>query len=608
MDNKNKNKNNNKAQTSSGNNAAAAEQAETKLTFRDYCGKCRDFCNKYKKPVGKVVSYIIPAAILIYVMAMVIYFITSAYRAEFHSDCTDTILWANASIEGGAVYDKDFGYACFLPFGINLIMQPLINIFGLTMKAHIIGMMSYFVLLVVFFCLMLKEMHWDIRSICIACAVFLSMTLSSVKLREIFWQHTIYYSLGILFIVIGLFLYFRLLNLSEKMKSLDPKDKKRKRTFLWMIITFLILEVFIMFTATDGISALSIFAIPFIAGLFAEFFADPSNNIRNRRCIRTIAVIGVSGVMILLGMKLNKHWVGDLSAGYQDAYSTFSPMGSWMENLLKLPIAWLRLNGVQDSAYQTNSKGTGILLSNIEGVTNLLYILAALLVAVMPVIATCFYKKYKESKGGHMLRIFVWMHWACTGIVLMGYIFGNLSGADWRLTPILGTSLILSTLFVHWAVTSGSSAQRLAVLLTIPVLMVSMMNLKAVKKIEKDYHKANNLYGIADFLEDEGMTYGYSSFWQANAITLITDSKIKVRDVDINENGVSARYYQSSKAWYKKQPYDKEYFLLLNPVEYETLQTSGSTLFENAKRETSRFINNTEYHLLVFDYNFVYAS
>ena len=99
-----------------------------------YGGKAAAVFNKYKKPVATVISYIIPVLIFLYVASIVIYFITSAYRAEFHSDCTDTILWANASIEGNAVYDKDFNYACFLPFGINVIMQPLIGMFGLTNK------------------------------------------------------------------------------------------------------------------------------------------------------------------------------------------------------------------------------------------------------------------------------------------------------------------------------------------------------------------------------------------------------------------------------------------------------------------------------------------
>ena len=559
----------------------------------------------YKKMIATAITYIIPVLIFFYAASTVIYFITSAYRAEFHADCTDTILWANASIEGDAVYDKNFGYACFLPFGINVIMQPLINIFGLTMKAHIMGMMGYFILLVVFFCLMLKEMHWDIRSILIACSVFLSMTLSSRKLREIFWQHTIYYTLGILFIVIGLYMYFHMVNLSEKVKSLDPKDKKAKITFTRFVIAFILLAVFIMLTATDGISALSIFAVPFIAALFAEYFVNTDNTLASRKGIKTLIMAGIFGFMIILGITLNNHWKGDLVANYQDAYSEFSLMGEWMDNTHKFPIAWLNLNGVQDIANIKNDNGGDIKLSDMEGIQNLIYILASLVLLVMPIIATCFYQKYKSSKDGHMIRIFVWMHWACTAIVLTGYFFGLLSGADWRLTPILGTSLILSIFFVHWALSTKTSVQRLALFLSIPVLMVSILNLENVRKIEKDYHKVNDLYDLAELLENEELTYGYATFWNANAITLITDSEVKVRDVYVNDYGVYKRIYQSSSKWYEDQPDQEDYFLILSPYEYQILANIQSPLLIEKDREIIKVINNTEYRVLVFDHNIV---
>ncbi|MBQ3122763.1 MAG: hypothetical protein IJC14_01260, partial [Firmicutes bacterium] len=49
----------------------------------------------YKKMIATAITYIIPVLIFFYAASTVIYFITSAYRAEFHADCTDTILWAN---------------------------------------------------------------------------------------------------------------------------------------------------------------------------------------------------------------------------------------------------------------------------------------------------------------------------------------------------------------------------------------------------------------------------------------------------------------------------------------------------------------------------------
>ena len=528
-----------------------------------------------------------------------VYYITVGFKSEFHADCTDTIMWANASHESGHIYDENFSYACFLPFGINLIMQPLISIFGLSLKAHIIGMLGYLTLLVVFFCLMLKEMHWNLRSICFAGLVMLAVTVSSSKLREIFWQHTIYYSLGLLFIVIGLYLYFRLLNLSNKRQSLDPKDKKAQRLFLHFLITFVCLAVFVMFTATDGISALSIFAIPFIAAIFAEAFANDSNKIFSLKTLKTFGSAAIFGVMIILGIKLNERWIGDMTAGYQEAYSAYSGMSTWIEHIQNLPLAWMRLFGVEDMSGQPLFEKNSIL--------NLLRLAASIILAVMPVIATCYYSKIKKAKGSQALRIWIWIHWASSAIVLVGYVCGLLSSADWRLTPIIGTSLMLSIIFVHYIAVSKISSGRIIALISIPVILVSILNIQGLINLsKKDYEKENYLFGLTELLEEAGLSYGYATFWNANAITLISDSEVKVRDVNVSEYGVSKRLYQSSSEWYKDQPGQDKYFLLLTSYEYSTIANGQNSLIEDASQNLSAFVNGTEYYILVFDHNIVY--
>lgn len=574
-------------------NTAPTEKKENPLLR---FGRC---IIKNKDKIITVISYILPILIFLGVIASVVYYITIGFKSEFHADCTDTIMWANASHESGHVYDENFSYACFLPFGINLIMQPLISIFGLSLKAHIIGMLGYLILLVVFFCLMLKEMHWNIRSICFAGSVMLAVTVSSQKLREIFWQHTIYYSLGLLFIVIGLYLYFRLLNLSNKRQSLDPKDKKSQRLFLHFLITFVCLAVFIMFTATDGISALSIFAIPFIAAIFAEAFANDSNKIFSLKTLKTFASAAIFGVMILLGIKLNERWVGDMTAGYQEAYSAYSGMSTWIEHIQNLPLAWMRLFGVEDMSGQP--------LFEKKSILNLLRIAASIILAVMPIIATCYYSKIKKAKGSQALRIWIWIHWASSAIVLVGYICGLLSTADWRLTPVIGTSLMLSIIFVHYIAVSKISSGRIIALISIPVIIVAILNIQGLINLsKKDYKKENYLFGLTELIEDAGLSYGYASFWNANAITLISDSEVKVRDVNISEYGVSKRLYQSSSEWYKDQPGQDEYFLLLTSYEYSTIANGQNSLIEDATRNLSAFVNNVEYYILVFDHNIVY--
>ena len=47
----------------------------------------------------------------------VVYYIVYPSAAYFHADCSDTILWAQASYDSGTMFNPDFGYAAMLPFG-----------------------------------------------------------------------------------------------------------------------------------------------------------------------------------------------------------------------------------------------------------------------------------------------------------------------------------------------------------------------------------------------------------------------------------------------------------------------------------------------------------
>lgn len=68
------------------------------------------------------------------------YFISKGY---YHADCTDTITWAEAVLDGKALMNSDFYYACLLPFGGQLLMVPFVAIFGVSMTAQLCGMVLF---------------------------------------------------------------------------------------------------------------------------------------------------------------------------------------------------------------------------------------------------------------------------------------------------------------------------------------------------------------------------------------------------------------------------------------------------------------------------------
>ena len=198
-----------------------------------------------------------------------------------------------------------------------------------------------------------------------------------------------------------------------------------------------------------------------------------------------------------------------------------------------------------------------------ESIMNLIRIITALILAVLPVAATCCYAKYR-GQSGRQMRILLWAHWTVTGLILVGYLCGALSAANWRLSPIVCTAFIVSMAFLRWAITKQKTMQRAAGVLCVPLACFCLLSACNVLLLPTNAEEVNVQYQLTNMLEKQGLTYGYATFWHANAITVISGEKLKVRNVSINENGVQKATYQTDSRWYEDQPEQKNYFLLLN--------------------------------------------
>ena len=502
--------------------------------------------------------------LLVMTLATVGYYIFFPSRGFFHSDSTDTLMWAEASYESGKLFNPDFAYACLLPFGTNLIMTALIPVTGVSMTTHIISMFLFFLLFSGGLFLLLRQMGWGIGWIS-ACMFTVLMTCSgSVKLREIFWGHTIYYSLGIWFIFIGLSLIFWQIDLTEKKERLKHKNKI-KQNRLYSILCIILLGIWCMFTGSDQISAVTIFTLPVIGAVFCERWFDRETKILSVRNFHAVILILVMLFGTICGFLLTKFSAGTISADYEKAYSQYSDMNIWSENLQKFPIAWLSLLGVEIKADTP--------LMSLDSVGGLLRIITAVLLLFLPVAGLFCYHKIQDTK----LKILLLTYWFMTLLIMMGYIMGKLSAANWRLSPIAALSAVVSIAFLRWAV-SQIEWQRLAVLLLIPVMLVNTLHIFEIAGMQADNTKSNYLYLLTEELEKRNLTYGYATFWQANALTVISDSAIKCRSVEVDKTGVWIRPYQSNRHWYEEQTGQENYFLLLSAKEAETLREANDIL------------------------------
>lgn len=502
---------------------------------------------------------------------LILYYVIFVAKGYYHSDCTDTIMWAEAAVDAKALMNQDFAYACLLPFGGQLLMLPFVAIFGVSMKAQIIGMTLFYLIFVLALIYLCRALGFCVKWIAVMLSSVVILLSASEKLREIFWGHIIYYSLGILFLMIGAALAIRIIQ-SDKIKI-----SHMVLLFLWTTLC-----------SMNGIQAITIYGLPVLAAVAAERFFDFKTNWKDKSNIGNYTVLFLLALGILAGLFLGGMINGELVAGYAEGHSDFSASSKWIGNLGELFPSFMSLMGVEVSE--------NMLIYSKEGIFNLLKIICAILLLVVPVIMACMYNKFKNTA----YRLMILIHHFMTLLILLGWIFGKLSSANWRLSPIVATSVMLCVMFVNW-ILKNTSYKRLLAIIAIPIACVWLIVSYELITMEKQTLTNKHLNEMAEFLEDNDLEYGYATFWSANIITMMSDSEVKVRCISLSEGGYKKRLYQTNKNWYEDiSEYDR-YFVILTDREMTEFYNQSEYNYD----KPDEIMKCGVYNILIYDYNVI---
>lgn len=512
--------------------------------------------------------FVFAAAIL-----TVIYYILFPGRYSFHADCGDTLVWAQASYESGQLISGDFTYAAILPIGGSLLMLPWIPLFGVSMTTHMIGMITFSLLftgaLFFFFRSFSFSMSWSF----LCTGMVLLLLSGGNSLREMFWGHVIYYSLGPIYLTMGIGLMIRFYYFQTQ----------RQNRYL------LLYAILLCCAAMNGFQIVAIVILPIIGALFADLFFDKREFLWNRKNLCTSLILLVSTASTMLGLLLLQIFRNGNYASYADAYSSFSEMDSWQDHIASFWISWISLFGVRVEEGESLISGNTIVYA--------IQLFAAGLFLILPVYVGFHYREIRSRS----LRLLLWCHYMVSAFVLFGYIFGKLSAANWRLIPILFSSVLLTLVYIKNQI-STLDFKRIPVLLLTILLCLSFVHVFFVSQLPANY-KESDLYVISETLKEKNLLYGYGTFWQANAIPIISNGEVTMRCIDIDEErGYEPRAYQTSPSWYQPNPEIQECFLLLTETEYSLLQESDNWDFIE-ESITDEFIVCQYYTVLVLDKN-----
>ncbi len=498
----------------------------------------------------------------------VIYYIIYPSGAFFHADCTDTILWAQASYDSGSLFNPDFGYAAMLPFGGTMLMIPFIGIFGVSMTTHHIGMVLFTLLLFASVLFLCRSLKFSFPLSLTALGVFASVLCSSTKLREIFYEHVIYYSICVFIIctMVALFVKF--------------KESLEKNQIITLIITTFVTVIFTACASLDGMQVIATGIVPVLMAAVIEVFFS-KEKLFSKKSRNSIYFCVISGFSVIIGLILLSALDNGVSAGYAGAYSSYSNMNEWLQNLQKFPEHWFSLFGV-DAHY-------GMSLFSPESIVNMVRIATAVIIAVGPFVALVFYKKFDFGS-----KILILTHFSMTAVIMFGYVFGILSAVNWRLSPIICTGLLVCFAAFRCA-KDYVVPKRIAAVVMCMLVLMSGISFKTIAEMDKNGIENNEKYATIQYLKENGLNYGYATFWNSQVITVLSDSEVRAANVDVNENGIAPCPYQANRNWFEPQEGVEKYFVLLSNAEVETLMaTDDRAYFESPDIER----HVTDYYII----------
>ncbi|MBR1736344.1 MAG: hypothetical protein IJ736_04935, partial [Firmicutes bacterium] len=229
----------------------------------------------------------------------------------------------------------------------------------------------------------------------------------------------------------------------------------------------------------------------------------------------------------------------------------------------------------------------------IKSIINIMRIFTFLFIAVIPLYRLFNYEKIKRVQT----KMFLATHWVCTVLILIGWIFGKIGSANWRLIPIACTSSVVTLMYIA-ELFEDMKYRRTAVVFVIPLVICAVFSAADIAKLDNNFERSANGEKIKA-IEKSGCEYGYATFWNANSTTVLSEGKFKARCVDIGDNGLIKSSYQTQNNWYKDQEGIDRYFLLLHEGEYNDIREKLPKLVDDAT-ETYMY---GRYYVLVYDHN-----
>lgn len=514
---------------------------------------------------------IIAVLILITNISFALWYIFYGYQAFFHSDSATKILLAREIVESGMFFPPEWNYAnhdLFVFFG-QLFVIPLLSFIPAGYTAHAISGAIVYALILHSTWLFSGIINTNTTQKILVLAA-ISTGISGLLAENLFGQASYGASIILLLYVLFFIIQYRTITNHKK----------------YFYVTGIITVTTLLFWSNPARGVIYI-GIPLLGALTWLSLTINKEHLKTNIKIMMFVLIGIT-----IGTLLH----------YDSISSTNNIMGAgnprWLSFESSLNNLSLTLKGVM-AILGSNPNVNGNLIS-INGVYESIRLLLALALIFL-ITHNAIKETENESPNIKFISIFtiislllaLFFHVFTTipdmsnpiqssryliPSIFIGLIFLISSRLNFREKPIYSLGIVISTLIL------AASAY--------PTLKMSNLNSLTNLNHSQINELIENRIDLISFLKENNLGYGYSGYWNSGAYSVLSDEKVRIRQINI-ENGVPMPMkWLGSNRWYNPENWEGITFLLLHINEASLLDWSKLESFGLTPIKTLEFNDN----------------
>ncbi len=512
--------------------------------------------------------------VLIAVLLVMFRYIFTAGNTVLHSDSASVILLADEMRRKGQLFPDGWYHGTaisLLPFPACLFLMLGADYIFARNLAQALFAILMLVSVILFSRKYLQNNSW------LLIALFLFSFLSSIQYSQFFVEAAYSSQIFIMF--------FSLVCFSTSIE-MDPVPRLRRRR----------IPVFLFYTVCISVIGSIFFQqviLPLCAALFFLCIMDIRPYSRNstecsskinhyKWIFLTILSAALIGVILYRMLCSHIHLEGN------SALVTFeASVENYVQNLSLIFQALLLNAGIRGNVSLFS-------LAGIQNVLGLFFAVAAWI--VFPIMALKDFKN--ETRRNQILLIFTVVHIAEVFILLLFCFSPILAKARYMLSSLTLLSTISGDyIYKHYVKGTGPFKVFSSILISAVLCTMTL----SVPTTSYSPQTLQNMRGLTDFLKENGLEYGYASYWNSHRNSVLSNGEVLIRPVKIGSKAVSKMPILSSEDWYDPEYFEGKTFILLTDDEAAYFAPDG---YENTNLwipETT--LNYPPYTILVYDHN-----